>query len=376
VSAANFTRRRDLFTDSGISDSDSMETALKTEAKTIGYPLVGNLKPTDLEFEAAFKRAEQRVEAYLSLPLKSLLSNAPDLLFHRGGDLALLLWLAKIQMPHVSHEVLAIYVLGFAAELYKIGRHREAHATVRFFVDVEFDWGDIYNELGISYGFFQSRDPNPFVWKGLSYLENRQIQLGKPVYEKLSILELGCGIGNDGLGFLSSPKVTRYVGTDVSLRAIEEHKKRVSGFKYANENVVHELVEGDFVTLLENLKRENVFQAQMIYSYSSLHYFNSQEVKHIFKLVSDLLTPGIGVFCFAIKGQGSIWDGQGVPIYKPDVWLNLDGQSRWFPKQTALKEMVVSYGFEVLLHERHEHWSYSEIGKPDVFHYVICTPRR
>jgi hypothetical protein len=95
----------------------------------------------------------------------------------------------------------------------------------------------------------------------------------------------------------------------------------------------------------------------------------------LFDRVRALLRPGDGLFCFAIKGEGSVWDGQGVPLYRPDVWINLDGQSRWFPSKDAVRRMVDGHRFELLVHEWHEHWGYSEVGKADRFHYVICTPR-
>jgi len=85
--------------------------------------------------------------------------------------------------------------------------------------------------------------------------------------------------------------------------------------------------------------------------------------------------PGGGFFAFGIKGQGSVWDGQGLPLYRPDVWVNWDGQSRWFPSREALVRQLDRAGFEVRFHELHDHWGYSELGKRDVFHYVLLTPR-
>ena len=80
-------------------------------------------------------------------------------------------------------------------------------------------------------------------------------------------------------------------------------------------------------------------------------------------------------FAFGIKGAGSVWEGQGLPLYRPDVWINWDGQSRWFPSRDALDRQLDRAGFEVRFHEQHAHWGYSEKGKRDVFHYVLCSPR-
>ena len=43
--------------------------------------------------------------------------------------------------------------------------------------------------------------------------------------------------------------------------------------------------------------------------------------------------PVPGMAIVGIKGQGSVWEGQGLPLYRPDVWVNFDGQSRWFPSR-------------------------------------------
>jgi hypothetical protein len=70
-----------------------------------------------------------------------------------------------------------------------------------------------------------------------------------------------------------------------------------------------------------------------------------------------------------------VWEGQGLPLYRPDVWVNWDGQSRWFPSREALARQLDRAGFEIRFHELHEHWGYSEHGRRDVFHYVLCSPR-
>jgi hypothetical protein len=145
--------------------------------------------------------------------------------------------------------------------------------------------------------------------------------------------------------------------------------------------------------------------ANLVYSYSSLHYFSSGELARIHALVRRLLldtasgraqgqpaeaaperagdrgaqphrAPRNDVyFAFGIKGAGSVWEGQGLPLYRPDVWVNWDGQSRWFPSREALVRQLDRAGFELRFHELHAHWGYSEVGKKDVFHYVLCSPR-
>jgi hypothetical protein len=133
---------------------------------------------------------------------------------------------------------------------------------------------------------------------------------------------------------------------------------------------------GDFVEVLEH-RPGPAAGANLVYSYSSLHYFSSGELARIHALVRRLLltSGGEGFFAFAIKGAGSVWEGQGLPLYRPDVWVNWDGQSRWFPSREALDRQLDRAGFEVRFHELHDHWGYSEHGKRDVFHYVLCSPR-
>jgi hypothetical protein len=135
------------------------------------------------------------------------------------------------------------------------------------------------------------------------------------------------------------------------------------------------LVPGDFAEVLAR-ETSAAAGANLVYSYSSLHYFSSSELARIYALVRRLLLAGGGGFlAFGIKGAGSVWEGQGLPLYRPDVWINWDGQSRWFPSQEALDRQLDRAGFEVRFHELHAHWGYSEQGKKDVFHYVLCSPR-
>jgi hypothetical protein len=119
--------------------------------------------------------------------------------------------------------------------------------------------------------------------------------------------------------------------------------------------------------------------ASHVYSYTRLHSFHTTQLARLPELVRARLAPRgghhRGWFAFGIKGAGSIWEGQGVPVYRPDVWVNWDGQSRWFPARDALRRLLDRAGFELFIHELVEHWGYSERGKRDVFHHVLCSPR-
>ncbi|RAL22314.1 hypothetical protein DL240_10710 [Lujinxingia litoralis] len=366
---ANFTRRLDLFKDAGFADPKAAVELLSSDAENFG---IGGVQ-SGMPLEDALDGADKAAAALLDKPVARLLDNVVEWLFERGGDLATLFWLARKLSGNEQELHLGALAFGVAGRLWQAGKEAEAAALVRFLVDLEFDYGKLYRESGIAYGFFQSREPNPFVWKLLHFVEERARNRGET--PELRVAELGCGIGNDALGITSSPLVRSYLGIDISPVALEEHGKRVEEVLRERDDLEHNLLAGDFVSTLErnDPRMEGV---NLIYSYSSLHYFSSGELARIFDLAAELLPAQKGLFCFAIKGKDSIWDGQGVPLYRPDVWVNLDGQTRWFPSRKALVEMLDRHGFEILMHEWHEHWGYSEFSRRDRFHYVVATPRR
>jgi len=354
---ANYTRRHDLFADAGLSDPDAAIMSLLKAADSRGWTKPGMALAESLRLVVDF-------DHQLAPFVQSLLDLGVDWLTLRGGDLATMLWLAHSQAGEDLD--LASFVFTFVLKLWESDHQREAAALMRFLVAVDFDYSDLYLEQGIAHAFFEAREPNPLVWKLLQHCKDRH-------GPALRILELGCGIGNDAIGFLSGTQTEAYTGVDLSQPALDSHKERFAAKD--RPQAEHRLIQGDFVQSLKDHAGVDPGEVNVIYSYSSLHYFSSDEVKMIFNLVRRLLEPGIGLFCFAIKGKGSAWDGQGVPLYRPDVWINYDGQSRWFPSKSALTKLVDNYGFELRVHQWHEHWGYSELGKCDQFHYVICTPR-
>ncbi len=297
----------------------------------------------------------------------------------RSGDLATALWLARAE--HGDALDLPGFLLAVLDALLEAARERDALAYARFMLDLAFDWERLYREPHLAYGFTREREPNPLVWRLLEELGARGV--------RPRVLELGCGVGNDAFGFLDSPLVDGYVGVDVSQDALAAFHARV---ERERPPVVPALVAGDVVDVLER-PPEQAAGANVVYSYSSLHYFSSGELSRIHALVRRLLLdstsgragPGAqlpraprhedGFFAFGIKGAGSVWEGQGLPLYRPDVWVNWDGQSRWFPSREALARQLDRAGFEIRFHELHEHWGYSEHGRRDVFHYVLCSPR-
>jgi SAM-dependent methyltransferase len=362
---ANFTRRRDLFLDSGFTDPDAVLGGLGRDVAALGLPGEwGTAMPAGglgALRAALAPRLARLPEAQLRLA-----RHVPEFVTARSGDLATALWLARAE--HGDALDVPGFLLAVLDALAAAGRERDALAYARFMLDLRFDWARVYRDPGLAYEFTRPRDPNPLVWRLLEELAARGA--------RLRVLELGCGVGNDAFGFLQSPIVEAYTGLDVSADALRAFQERADRER---PPVRPALVRGDFVELLGSggLPSPGV---NLVYSYSSLHYFSSGELARIYALVRKLLLGSAGegsdrFFAFGIKGAGSVWEGQGLPLYRPDVWVNWDGQSRWFPSRDALDRQLDRAGFEVRFHELHAHWGYSEKGKKDVFHYVLCSPR-
>jgi SAM-dependent methyltransferase len=359
---ANFTRRRDLFEDAGFADVDRLLPAITAEIAGLGlssHSAAEWSSPTSEVRGGLAARAGRVDRDQLRLALL-----VPEWLAERSGDLATALWLAREE--HGEALDVPGFLLAVFDALLRRGRERDALAFARFVLDLGFDWSRVYRDHTLAYEFLRDREPNPLVWQLLDWLGSRD--------HRLRVLELGCGRGNDAFGFLRSDRVDGYVGIDLAGEAMVAFGRRVAA---ESPRVTPSIVHGDFAELLAALPDE-ARAANLVYSYSSLHYFSSGELRRIFAAVNAhlrSLRPAPGFFAFAIKGAGSIWHGQGLPLYRPDVWVNWDGQSRWFPSKAALGRELDLAGFEVRFHELHDHWGYSEEGKRDIFHYVLCSPR-
>ncbi len=360
---ANFTRRRDLFLDSGFDDPDGVLEGLSREVGALGLPTEWGTETPAGGLDALRAALAPRLAKVPPEQLR-LARHVPEFVTGRTGDLATALWLARAE--HGERLDLPGFLLAILDALAAARREKDALAYARFMLDLRFDWGRVYDDPRLAYPFTRPREPNPLVWRLLEELSARGA--------RLRVLELGCGVGNDAFGFLRAPIVEAYTGLDVSAEALRAFEERWSRER---PPVRPSLVRGDFVDLLGGAGQLGE-RANLVYSYSSLHYFSSGELARIYALVRRRLlgTGGEGFFAFGIKGAGSVWEGQGLPLYRPDVWVNWDGQSRWFPSREALDRQLDRAGFEVRFHELQAHWGYSENGKKDVFHYVLCSPRR
>ena len=359
---ANFIRRRDLFLDAGFEDPDGQVARLTGEVGALGLQSEWGTAPPSGGIAALRAAVAPRLARVPPEQLR-LARLVPEWLSGRTGDLATALWLARAE--HADRLDLPGFLLAVLDALAGAGREKDALAFARFMLDLKFDWGRLYADPRIAYGFLREREPNPLVWRILDDLAGRGA--------RLRIMELGCGVGNDAFGLLGSEIVDAYIGADVSAEALAAFARRAERDR---PRVSPALVRSDFVEVLAR-PPPGAEATNLVYSYSSLHYFSSGELSRIHALVRGLLraVPGGGFFAFGIKGQGSVWDGQGLPLYRPDVWVNWDGQSRWFPSREALDRQLDRAGFEVRFHVLHDHWGYSEVGKRDVFHYVLCSPR-
>jgi SAM-dependent methyltransferase len=353
---ANDARRLELLRDAGFPSPDSALARLRDEMAALPLPGEHEVVPNTIRGALAPRLA--RVPA----PQAALARLVPALIGERSGDLVTALWLARSQ--HGDDLDLPGFALAVLDAFLAAGREPEGLALARFLLDGRFDWQRVYDAAAPDHEFLRPREPNPLIWQLLEDLAP---------YRPLRVIELGCGIGNDALPLLESPHVDRYLGIDVVARALEVFRHRLGT---GGRRTAPELVYGDFA---ERLADPAVREARYncVYAYSSLHYFASAELRRIFGLVRALLLASgrIGFFAFGIKGTGSVWEGQGVPLYRPDVWINPDGQSRWFPTKQALARELDAAGFEVRFHDLHNHWGYSEKGKRDAFHYLVCTPR-
>jgi SAM-dependent methyltransferase len=356
----HYMRRYDLFLDAGFDDAEAQVEALAREIATLKLTSPATGAPDEL---LALRDAIHGRVSRLPAEQARLAALVPEWLAERNGDLAGVLWLARAE--HGELLDLPGFLLGVFQAFLSSGRLQDALAFGRFVLDLRFDWNRVYGDAALAYAFLDERDPNPLVWRVLDELRGRQ---------KLRVLELGCGIGNDALGLLRSPQSEAYVGVDLAVRALTRFRQRLDG---TGITVEPQLLVGDLLQTLERHLPAGP-APNLVYSYSSLHYFPSAALQRIFELVRQLLlrnAPDPGWFAFAIKGAGSVWEGQGLPLYRPDVWVNHDGQSRWFPSQKALARQLDKAGFEIRMHEVHDHWGYSETGRRDVFHYVLCSPR-
>ena len=165
--AANYTRRLDLFKDSGFSEPGPFVDFMVNLSDELG---IENLNIDD---EENIKTIREWSNKNLSWMLKPLTESSVPYLIDRSGDLATLFWMAKQLHKDIKPNEMAAYILSIYLNFLDKNYKKEALALVKFLINVDFDYGDLYKDLGVSHGFFRVREPNPFVWKILSILKKK-----------------------------------------------------------------------------------------------------------------------------------------------------------------------------------------------------------
>ena len=94
----------------------------------------------------------------LSWMLKPLTESSVPYLIDRSGDLATLFWMAKQLHKDIKPNEMAAYILSIYLNFLDKNYKKEALALVKFLINVDFDYGDLYKDLGVSHGFFRVKN--------------------------------------------------------------------------------------------------------------------------------------------------------------------------------------------------------------------------
>jgi ubiquinone/menaquinone biosynthesis C-methylase UbiE len=143
-----------------------------------------------------------------------------------------------------------------------------------------------------------------------------------------SILELGCGEGNDSAYF--AQKGHKVLATDFSDVVIAQNQER-----WPNPNL--QFTVHDTSTSLEY--PDNSFD--VAYARLSLHYFPDQDTRRIFAEIARVLKPG-GYLCFMCKEVHDPIYGRGAEI-EPHMF-ELEGHVRHFFSEVYTRELLAGAG--------------------------------
>ena len=103
--AANYTRRLDLFKDSGFEDPEIYVDFMVNLSKELG------LKSFDLNDQSCKSIISSWADENLSWMLKPLTNSSVPYLIERKGDLATLFWMAKQLHKEIKPNEMAAYIL-------------------------------------------------------------------------------------------------------------------------------------------------------------------------------------------------------------------------------------------------------------------------
>lgn len=147
-------------------------------------------------------------------------------------------------------------------------------------------------------------------------------EIQSKISPQASILELGCGEGNDSIFFAENGHAI--TATDFSDIAIEQNKERWSDPKltFVAQDISQPLQFADA-------------SFDVVYARLSLHYFTDEITQRAFREIARVLKPG-GTLCFMCKSTNDHIYGQGEKI--EDDMYELKGHVRhFFSPQYAAK---------------------------------------
>ena len=160
-----------------------------------------------------------------------------------------------------------------------------------------------------------------------------------------TILELGCGTGNDSIGFARSGHSVK--ATDFSEVAIQNCQKRYKG----TPNLEFELLD-----ITQPLDFPNS-SFDVVYARLSLHYFTDQVTRAVIGEIYRVLQPG-GHLCFICKSIDDPYYGLGTEI-EADVFEDR-GHLRHFFSEDYVRSLLedafdielIKSGQETFYHEK------------------------
>ena len=137
-----------------------------------------------------------------------------------------------------------------------------------------------------------------------------------------TILELGCGEGNDSIYFAEQGHAV--TATDFSNVAVEQNSKR-----WAHADLTFKVQD-----ISQRLQFDDA-SFDVVYARLSLHYFTDEITKNVFREIARILKPG-STLCFMCKSTDDHIYGEGEKI-EPDMYER-DGHVRhFFSKEYAVK---------------------------------------
>ncbi len=135
------------------------------------------------------------------------------------------------------------------------------------------------------------------------------------------ILELGCGAGNDSLGFASAGHIV--TATDFSVVAVQKNSDRYKNTPHLTFKVVNTGEKMDF--------HDNEFD--VVYARLSVQYFTHQKTQNVFQEIHRVLKNN-GFFCFLCRSPKDPLYGQGTEIEK-DMFDNGGHIRHFFSEEYA-----------------------------------------